>query len=58
VIFFCPVVSVVAKLPKSLQGKEVIQMAEKEQSPCGCGCLPPPKKSSKTPKAEDKKPEK
>ncbi len=35
--------------------KEVIQMADKKQNDCGCGCLPSTKKDSKTPKPEAKK---
>src|SRR4030043_198114 len=34
--------------------KEVIRMSEKEQDKCGCGCLPSPKKGTKTEKSEDK----
>jgi hypothetical protein len=34
------------------------EMAEKKDSDCGCGCLPEPKKGSKTAKPEVKKSEK
>ncbi len=33
-------------------------MTDKKNSPCGCGCLPEPKKGSKTPKSNSKEPEK
>ncbi|MEK7375392.1 MAG: hypothetical protein AABZ85_10265 [Thermodesulfobacteriota bacterium] len=38
--------------------KEVIQMTDKKQNACGCGCLPPMEKGSNTPKQEVKKPKK
>ena len=33
-------------------------MTDKKNSNCGCGCLPEPKKGSKTTKPEVKKPDK
>ncbi len=33
-------------------------MTDKKNSACGCGCLPEPKKGSKTSKPEDKKSDK
>lgn len=39
----------------SINRKEVIWMADKKQSTCGCGCLPPPGKKPKSAKPEAEK---